>query len=476
MNEGFAALARALLPEAVLVLGALLALAGDLTALRRRSAAFRLKVAAGWASAAAVAAAVLLLTAVPAGPVFGGALQLDSLATGGGLAVLAFLLVMILAATAAPAPAQPAEYVALALFSATGLVLLTAANELILGFAALELASIPLYVLTGYNRTRPDSAEAAIKYFLFGATAAAFLLFGFSLLYGATGSLRFDAIARSLYATRSGTLVGAGLVLVLVGLGFKTATAPFHFWAPDAYQGAPASAGALIASGSKLAGWIFFARLLVPALGAGGHARLPAWAEAAAVLVAASVLIGNLAALAQSNVRRLLAYSAVSHAGALLLAVMACGRAGAGPLFYYAATYGLATVGTFGVLAILERTGDAQDLSALAGMWRRSPLLAACLLVFILSLAGVPPFAGFFGKVLVFSAAFKAGALPSGLAAGAILFSAVGFYYYLRILKQVLVASSSEAPIRPAPAAAAAVAAAAALTLLFGLFPSLLLR
>lgn len=480
MNPGFASLGRALLPEATLLVAALVAFGIDLTALRRRPAAARLRTAALVAAAGVVVAGAFALLALPPSPVFGGVLVLDPLAVGARVGVLAFALIVLAAATAAPAPPAPAEYVALILFSAVGLLLLADARQLLLGFVALELASLPLYVLTGYDRSRAESAEAAIKYFLFGGAAAAFLLFGFSLIYGITGSLSLPLAAATLAHHGGSPMAAAALVMVLVAFGFKSAAAPFHFWAPDAYQGAPAASGALIASASKLAGWVFFARLLVPDLGdpaVGFASGLPAWAPAVAALAAASILIGNLAALAQGNVRRLLAYSAVSHAGALLLGVMAARVAGPGPLFYYALTYGLATAGAFGVIAVLESGGPCQRLEDLAGLWRRAPLLAACLFVFVLSLAGVPPLAGFFGKVFVFTAAFRAGGLPAWLAAAALAFSAVGFYYYLRILKQVLVAGPSQPapPARPAGIAGWILAAAAALVLVLGLFPSLVL-
>jgi NADH-quinone oxidoreductase subunit N len=266
--------------------------------------------------------------------------------------------------------------------------------------------------------------------------------------------------------------------MIPVAFGFQSEAAPFHFWAPDAYQGAPATSGALIASASKLAGWVFFARLLVPGLGGvvgAGSAEPLAWLPAVAVLAAASVLVGNLAALAQTNVRRLLAYSAVSHAGALMLGVIAASRSGPAPVFFYAATYGLATVGAFGVVAVLDGAGGAQSIEDLAGLWRRSPGLALCLLVFVLSLAGVPPFAGFFGKVFVFTAAFHAGGITAWLAGGAILFSAVGFYYYLRILKPAFTAPAKAGPISVPFPAALALGLAALLLVIFGLFPDLLL-
>jgi NADH-quinone oxidoreductase subunit N len=344
-----------------------------------------------------------------------------------------------------------------------------------------------LYVLAGFDKTRPESAEAALKYFLVGGISAAFLLFGFSLIYGLTGSIELPAIALQLRSQPSSTLLSVALVMVLVAFGFKVAAAPFHLWAPDVYQGAPASAAALIASASKLAGFTLFVRLLwgglAPVAGStGGADHVPGWIPVVAIVSVVSLLLGNLAALAQSNVRRLLAYSAIAHAGALLLGVIAAGSSGPAPLFYYASTYGLATVGAFGVIAIVERAGRCQALGDLAGLHRRSPLLAACLVVFVLSLAGIPPLAGFFGKFVVFTAALKLNGLAGvagWLALLAIAMSAVALYYYLLILKQAVVVAPAHgaiSPIRVPTAAAAALLLAAALLVLLGAFPSVVLQ
>jgi NADH-quinone oxidoreductase subunit N len=394
------------------------------------------------------------------------------------------LLTLGVARSSAPRP-QPAEYVAVILFAATGLTLMAAAQQLLLVFLALELASLSLYVIAGFDRGRPESAEAALKYFLFGGIAAAFLLFGFSLIYGVTGSIDLPEIARQIAIQGANPLLMVALVMVLVAFGFKVAAAPFHLWAPDVYQGAPAPSAALVASASKLAGFTLFTRLLWPGLGAAAgstasFAGAPGWLPAVAAISAASLLVGNLVALAQTNLRRLLAYSAIAHSGAMLLAVMAAGRSGTAPLFYYASTYGLATVGAFGVISAAERGGRCESIADLAGLHRRSPLLAGCLAVFILSLAGIPPLAGFFGKFAVFAAAIRLGGItaPAGaLAVLAIALSAVALYYYLIVLKQALVAKPAEGalPIRVAPATALALLAAAALIIWFGIFPGQLL-
>jgi NADH-quinone oxidoreductase subunit N len=282
-------------------------------------------------------------------------------------------------------------------------------------------------------------------------------------------------------------LLAVALVMILAAFGFKSAAAPFHLWAPDAYQGAPAPSASLIASASKLAGLVLFWRLLWPGLhGVAGqiedfHRGNLGWMAIVGVLAAFSMLLGNLAALAQSNVRRLLAYSAIAHAGVLLLGVIVVSDQPA-PLLYYAATYGIATVGAFGVIGVLDRNGSCQRLADLAGLSSRSPLLAGCLMVFVLSLAGIPPLAGFFGKFYVFVAALSVDGLqtlPGWLALLGIVLSAVGLYYYLIILKQAFVvpASSDESARRvrvPFAAGLTLIVAAVAIVVL-GVWPSLLL-
>ena len=486
MTLNYTELLHALLPEVSLVLGGLLVLGVDLVAGRNKDLVSRTRASALIGLIAIAAALYHTVHAGHAGDVFGAALQLDSLglATRLGVLVLAGFTLALLPGTSRLA--HPAEYVALLLFATSGFTVMAVAQQLLVAFVALELASLSLYILAGYDKSSPASAEAGLKYFLFGAVAAAFLLFGFSLLYGLTGSIQFAEIARQLGVQPAGPLHIVALVMIVVAFGFKAAAAPFHLWAPDVYQGAPPSSAALIASGSKLAGFVLFARLLWagtgPAAGSIAVANtLPGWLPALALLALASLALGNIAALAQTDARRLLAYSAIAHAGGLLIGVIAAGRAGPAPLFYYAATYGLATVGAFAVIAAVERAGACRQLSDLAGLHRRSPLLAACLLVFILSLAGIPPLAGFFGKFAVFAAALKLGGLASflgWLVVLAILLSAVALYYYLLILKQALVAAPrADAPAIRLPAGTAAtLVLLAALLVALGLFPSAVLR
>ena len=486
MNVNYSELFRALLPETALVVGALLVLAADLVLGRTRTYGQRLRLSIALALVAVLAAVWGSCIAGVDGDAFRGVLVLDTLTlvTRIGVLLLAALTLGVLTSTRLR---HPTEYVAIILLATCGFSVMAAAQQLLVAFLALELASLSLYVLAGFDKTRPESAEAALKYFLFGGMSAAFLLFGFSLIYGLTGSIEFAEIARQLRGMPANTLLVVALVMVLAAFGFKVAAAPFHLWAPDVYQGAPAPSAALVASASKLAGFTLFGRMLwvgfAPAAGSplpGGH-ETPGWLFVVVVISAVSILLGNIAALAQSNVRRLLAYSAIAHAGTLLLGVVAAGSVGPAPLFYYAATYGLATVGAFGVIAVVASAGRCEALTDLAGLHRRSPLLAGCLLVFILSLAGIPPLAGFFGKFIVFAVALRINGLagPAGwLAVLAIAMSAVGLYYYLLILKQALVVrgSAERSTAIPVPLGAAiALVVAAALIIALGVFPSAVL-
>ena len=481
----YTAIFHALRPEASLVVGALVVLGLDLWLGRGRTEGQRLRLSSLVGLLAVAAAICASLGAGSSGEVVDGVLILDSLGLATRVGVLGLTGLTLLLAPGTSRVRNPAELVAIILFATSGFTLMAVAQQLLLAFLALELASLSLYILAGFDKSRPASAEAALKYFLLGGVSAAFMLFGFSLLYGLTGSLVLPEIARAIAVNEQSTLLMVALVMILVAFGFKAAAAPFHLWAPDVYQGAPTISAALIASASKLAGFVLFVRLLwsglLPAAGSvATFDSVPGCLPVVAGLAGLSLFLGNFVALAQSNVRRLLAYSAIAHAGALLLGVMAAGVAGPGPLFYYAATYGLATVGAFGVIAVVEQAGGCQSLSDLAGLHRRSPLLAACLLIFILSLAGIPPLAGFFGKFAVFAAALKVGGLggPLGwLTLAAIFLSAIGLYYYLLILKQALVLgpAADRGKISVPANAGLALILAAGLIVALGLFPSVVL-
>jgi NADH-quinone oxidoreductase subunit N len=344
------------------------------------------------------------------------------------------------------------EYLALLLLATVGLMLLVGSEELLVIFIGLELTGLSLYVMAAFDKTDVRSAEAGLKYFLFGSTASAFTLFGISLVYGMTGATSLAAIAPKLGAMAP--LLAAGLVMTLIGFAFKIAAAPFHLWAPDTYQGAPASSAAFIASASKVASFVVLGKIVLvgfgPAQGsAGWHAMVAGWAPLLAALAALSILIGNLAALAQTNVRRLLAYSAVAHAGYTLLGLVAGGREGFSATLFYTTIYAFTLLGAFGVVGLVRRETGGDDFSHFAGLRRRSPWLAGCMAVFMLSLAGIPPLAGFFGKFYLFSAALHTAANYGllWLVALALLGSLISFYYYLLVLKVIFVdKTASNAP------------------------------
>jgi NADH-quinone oxidoreductase subunit N len=375
-----------------------------------------------------------------------------------------------------------AEHAALALFALAGVSILCVADNFLIAFAALELASLSLYLLAGFDKSSPKSAEAGLKYFLYGGTAAAFLLFGLSLLYGLTGRMDFSGAGEMLTPEilRSPLyIVATGMVFA--GLAYKAAAAPFHLWAPDTYQGAPTSSAALIASASKFGAFLLFARFLGNVVSIHSPAFFAFFA-----LVAASLLVGNIGALAQENLRRLLAYSAIGHAGVLLIAALIQDgpqSLGAEPgLVYYLATYAFANIGVFGVIAALEQGGGCEKLGDLAGLWKRSPFLAICLSIHVLSLAGIPPFGGFFAKFWVFAQALRlareggpleaVGAPLYGMVFLAIGMGVVALYYYLRILKAAFVAPDDGAvqePLRTPPGIAVPVGLSAFAIVCMGL-------
>jgi NADH-quinone oxidoreductase subunit N len=336
------------------------------------------------------------------------------------------------------------EYLALLLLATVGLMLLVGSEEFLLIFIGLELTGLSLYVMAAFDKSDVRSAEAGLKYFLFGSTASAFTLFGISLIYGTTGSTSLSVIATRLAVVSP--LLATGLVMTLIGFAFKVAAAPFHLWAPDAYQGAPVPSAAFIASGSKVASFVVLGKIVLvgfgPAQGgAGWHAMVAGWAPLLAVLAAFSILLGNLVALAQSNVRRLLAYSAVAHAGYTLLGLIAGGREGFSATLFYTTIYAFTLVGAFAVVALVRRETGGDDFSHFAGLSARSPWLAACMAVFMVSLAGLPPLAGFFGKFYLFTAALHANGNYGllWLVALALFGSLISFYYYLLVLKAVFV-------------------------------------
>jgi NADH-quinone oxidoreductase subunit N len=376
------------------------------------------------------------------------------------------------------------EYFALLLLATVGRMFMVSSENLLMIFVSLELTSLSLYVLAAFNKRSLRSAEAALKYFLFGGMAASFTLLGMSLLYGLSGSIELRGIAEGLRGKGLDPLLVVALVLTVIGFGFKIAAVPFHLWAPDAYQGAPTPSAALIASGSKVASFAILAKVMIMGFsGLEGSADwrgfVSGWMPLIALVAVLSMVLGNLAAIVQTSVKRLLAYSAIAHAGYALLGILAGDPRGVASLLYYAITYGITVIGAFAVVAAVEDETGGARLSDFAGLSRRAPLLAFCMMVFLLSLAGIPPLAGFFGKFYVFAAVAGGGEVTLGmlwLVVVAVAMSAVSLYYYLLVLKQAYVTepSPSARPVNASIPFVAGIVTLAAGVILLGSFPEVL--
>jgi NADH-quinone oxidoreductase subunit N len=390
--------------------------------------------------------ATLLIASSPErgrGGNLGGALVADELALFLEVLLLGVgvLAVLLTASYLRATGSERGEHYALLLFSLVGMLGLVSATELISLFVALEIMSVALYALAGSRRDQVESQEAAIKYFITGAFSSAFLLYGVAMLYGVSGSTSLGRIGSAVASTSDGNaslaLLGAGLLLV--GFGFKVASVPFHMWAPDVYEGAPTTVTAFMAAGVKVAAFGALLRVFGSALaGLSDH-----WRPAIAILAALSMVLGNLGALGQSNVKRMLAYSSVAHAGYLLAALTAAPRVSAEAILFYLVGYAAVNLGTFGALSALARNGrEPLALDHLSGLSSRRPALAAALTVFLISLTGVPVSAGFVGKFYLFSAAVGAGYTP--LAIIGVLMSVVSAYYYLRVVVHMYM---KEAPV-----------------------------
>ncbi len=336
------------------------------------------------------------------------------------------------------------EYYGLILLGTVGMMLMSSAVELVLIFIALEISSISTYILAGMRRRVAESAEASLKYFLLGSFATAFFLYGVAMVFGATGTTNIYGIAKYLQGQPS-TLAYLAVGLMFVGLGFKVASAPFHIWTPDVYEGSPAPVVALMSTGPKAAAFAVLLRVLF-ATGA------PGWFWMVWLSAVLSMTIGNIGALVQQNVKRLLAYSSIAHAGYILVAFAAARQMGISAAIFYAASYAAMNVGAFAVVAHLASAGEKYvTLSDYAGLGRRSPLLAAILTIFLLSLIGIPITGGFFAKFYVFQAALESNLV--GLAIIGFINSAIASYYYLRVIVYMYMRDErAEVPVARIPA------------------------
>ena len=364
------------------------------------------------------------------------------------------------------------EFFALLLFATSGMGIMAGANELVTAFVGLEISSISSYILAGYRRDVLKSSESAMKYFLLGSFATAFFLYGVAMTYGATGTTYLDQVQVAVHASPMSTLLTLGLGMMFVGLGFKIATAPFQVWTPDVYEGAPTPVTAVFASAPKAAAFALMLRVFLSGFGGAGDKWFWAvWASAALTMC-----VGNLAALVQTNVKRMLAYSSIAHAGYLMVAFAAAGAGfgtyGVAAILFYLVAYALMKLGAFTTVAHFGGAGEQHgDLDDYAGLAAKQPVTAACLSLFLLSLLGMPATAGFLGKLYVFNAALNAKLV--WLAVLLAVNSVIAAYYYLRIIVAMYMwdAKSDWQPAPVSPAIAIVLLLTAAGTIYFGLFP-----
>jgi NADH-quinone oxidoreductase subunit N len=421
-------------------------------------------------SVAAIAATVY--QSQYAGVGFWGMVKVDSFSTFFHFVVTAITAVVILTSYEylEVQRIRAGEYYALILFGAVGMCLMSSAVELVMIFIALEISSISTYVLAGFRRRAAISSESSLKYFLLGSFATGFFLYGVALMFGATGSTSIAVISHALRSSPISALAYVGIALMFVGLGFKVAAAPFHVWTPDVYEGAPAPVVGFMSTAPKAAVFAVLLRVMFEA-NAPGRVWL-IW-----VAAALSMTLGNVGALVQQNIKRLLAYSSIAHAGYLLVAFAALPANGIPAAMFYTASYAAMNVGAFAVVSHFAGAGERRvTLDDYAGLGRRSPLLAAMLSIFLLSLIGIPMTGGFFAKFYVFSAALQANLI--GLTIIGLLNSAVGAYYYLRIIVMIYMRESrEEAPLTPLSASlGAALAISVATTLYLGILPGQVLE
>ena len=423
------------------------------------------------AGSIAAIAATLFQSQYP-GVGFWGMIQVDSFSIFFHFLVVTIAAVVILTSYEYMAVQQirAGEYYGLILLGAVGMCLMSSAVELVLIFIALEISSISTYVLAGFRRRAAISSEASLKYFLLGSFATAFFLYGVAMMFGATGSTSIIIIGQVLRSGQIPVLAYVGIALMFVGLGFKVAAAPFHVWTPDVYEGAPAPVVGFMSTAPKAAAFAVLLRIMFEA-NAPGRLWL-IW-----VAAALSMTLGNVGALVQSNVKRLLAYSSIAHAGYTLVAFASLPNQGIPAAMFYTASYAAMNVGAFAVVSHFAGAGERHvTLDDYAGLGRRSPLLAATLTIFLLSLIGIPMTSGFFAKFYVFSAALQANLV--GLTIIGVLNSAIGAYYYLRIIVMMYMREArDEAPAAPVSASlGAALAISVAATLYLGILPGRVLE
>jgi NADH-quinone oxidoreductase subunit N len=369
----------------------------------------------------------------------------------------------------------PGEYYALTLFSIAGMMMMASATDLLVIFLALEILSLAVYVLTGIRRSSAAGAEAAFKYFLLGSFSSAFFLYGIAFTYTLTGSTRLDAVGVKLAADsmQPGIMTMLALGLLLVGFAFKVSAVPFHMWTPDAYEGAPTVVTGFMSTGVKAAAFAAFVRVFLSAF----EPMRGDWVPLLWIIAVATMVLGTVVGVSQSNVKRMLAYSSIAHAGYLLVGLVAANTAGKAAVLFYVAAYAVTNIGAFGVIALLG-THDAQhdDVRDFAGLWNRRPGIAALMTIFLLSLGGFPPMAGFIAKWYIFAAAVSEGYY--WLAIIGVLTSVISVFFYLRIVVMMFMTEGPEAAPVPAISRAglAALGLATAAVFYLGILPTRLLE
>jgi NADH-quinone oxidoreductase subunit N len=429
---------QAILPEILILALGLLVLTFDLTLSEKGRGAM------GWITAGGLALiiGVVILFGRPAAEpelVWGGMLRLDWLGFTFTILFLFAAMITALLSIDLPEIGRRGEYYLLMLVSMMGMCLMASSADLIMLYLAIETTSIPLYILAGFLTRDDKSTESGFKYLLFGAMTSAIMLYGFSLLYGYAGTTNIYGIAAGVQAGQlpPATLFGSFL-LVLVGFGFKISVVPLHFWAPDVYEGSPTPIAGFLSTASKAAGFAVLLRFLLAVY----PSFTPQWSMFIAILAVITMTLGNLLALAQKNMKRLLAYSSIAHAGYILIGLVAVTELGMTSVIFYLIAYLFTNLAAFGVVAAYGRLVGSDEIAAYAGVSRRSPGLALILLISFLSLAGMPPFAGFVVKFGVFAAAVQSGMV--WLAVIGVLNSIIGLYYYLTVLKVVYLYRSED--------------------------------
>ncbi len=435
----------------------------------------------GWGTLGLVLLVLVLLFFIPAPgtSVFSGMFLADGYAT--------FFRALFLMATALTVlislrylddeASQQGEYYALILFATVGMMMMAGGGDLITIYLGLELMSLSTYVLAGFIRRDATSTEAAVKYFLMGAFTSGILLYGLALLYGLTGTTNLDGVAQGLAGlSLDNPALVLAVILVVAGFGFKVAAVPFHMWAPDAYEGAPTSVTAYMSSAVKAAAFAGLARVFVVAL----FPTAQHWETLWWVLAALTMILGNVVAIAQTSLKRMLAYSSISHAGYVLMGVIAASKLktlGLSSALFYVFVYTFTTMGTFSMIILLTHRGfRGDDISDFTGLGRTHPLQALLYVIFFLSLAGIPPTAGFVGKLVVFRAAIESGFVV--LAIIGVITSAIAAYYYFMVIKTMFMDERSVAPpeLSTSRSLAVGLVVMVAATLLLGIFPNLLLK